>query len=444
MPEIRPFRAVHYDRERVGGDLALAVAQPYDKVDERLRAEYLARHGENIVRIDLPREDDPAGGLDRYGLAARRFREWLASGLLARDGRPGFYVYEQEYEARGRRHARRGFVGLVEATDYGEGRVLPHERTFREPKADRMALVRAVRAHLGMCFLIYSDPERRAMRALDDAVRRAGRGPFLELRLPNGDVNRVHAVHDGAAIAAAREAMAGATCVIADGHHRYEMTVAFRREMEAAGETLPGYRYRLAALVNIDEPGLAVLPTHRLLPASEGAPPRPLAEVVAAATPWFRVEPIALSGADPEALQADLERDPLPPARFVCVGRGRAAFRLTLRDDVDPDAPLAAVPASVRRLDLALLHGLWLERGLGIRAGESEHALAYIREPRDGVTRIEEGRAAALILVRPTPVAEVIRVARAGATMPQKSTDFYPKLLSGLLMYDLEDGAAAG
>jgi uncharacterized protein (DUF1015 family) len=306
-----------------------------------------------------------------------------------------------------------------------------------------MNLVKAMRAHLGMCFLIYDDPERRAMAALEAAV--AGSGPLLELRLPDGEVDRVRACRDPGAIAAVRAAMAATTCVIADGHHRYETAVAFRRDTEAAGPARPGYRYRLASFVNVAEPGLTVLPTHRLIPhaptsaaAGEGGG-EALAALVRAAEPWFQVETLPASDTPPSVRLVELEAD-AAPGSFVVLGRGGAAARLRLRPNVDPDAVLCDVPAAVRRLDLTLLHALWLERGLGIRSGESEHALAYIRHPEDGLSRVAEGRFDALVLVRPTPVGEVIRVARAGATMPQKSTDFFPKLLSGLLMYDLEDG----
>ncbi len=434
MAEIRPFRGIVYDAARVG-DLARVVGEPYDKVTESLRAQYLARSPYHIVRVDLPREEEP--GADRYRTAARLFRSWLAEGVLRRAGRPALYLYEQSFLLRGERRTRRAFVGLIEARPYARGHVLPHERTFREPKADRMALLEALRAHLGMVFLLYRDEERAALGALERAA--AGAAPLAEFRLEDATEHRLVAVEDARAIAEARAALRDRTCYIADGHHRYETQVAFREAHERRGDARPGHRYRLAAFVELSDPGLAILPTHRLLPPSLGAE----RAAAAAARCGFRVEELgALAGDGAAAVEGALARLAAPerrPGRFLLAGADGRLWLLSLREEAGLDAALADVPEAVRRLDVAILHRLLLERELGLHPGASETAIGYAREPRDALGALAAGRAGCAIFLLPTPVEGVVAAAESGAVMPQKSTDFYPKLLTGLVMNDIED-----
>jgi uncharacterized protein (DUF1015 family) len=411
MPEIRPFRGIRYDARRTGG-LAAVVAEPYDKVTETMRERYLAGSPYNIVRVDLPRES--VDDLDRYRTAAAVFRGWLEKGILRRDERPALYLYEQSFELAGRpRLVRRGFIGLVEAREHAKGHVLPHERTFREPKADRMALLEAARAHFGMCFLLYEDREREVMRAL--AAAGASAAPVADFSLPDGTTHRVTPVEDPAAIAFARRFFAGRTCFIADGHHRYETQVAFRREHEDRSDLKPAHRYRLAAFVEATDPGLVILPTHRLLPKSV-----PAARALEAARPFF-------AAVGPAEAQLTLE-DP-----------AGGATALKLRDGVDLARELPDVPPAVRALPVTLLHKLLLERGLGIEAGAKEHSVGYIRSPEEGREKVRSGAYGCMVLLPATRVEDVISAALAGAVMPQKSTDFYPKLLTGLVMNDIED-----
>lgn len=459
MPDLRPFRGIAYDPPRAlaaaPGHAAL-VAEPYDKVTERMREEYLAASPFNVVRIDLPREAE--GSRDRYETAARTFRGWLAEGILVRAARPALYVYEQRFSLPGagalRRHA---FVGLVEAHEHAEGHVLPHERTFREPKADRLALLEAMRAHLDMVFLLYEDRAREAIRAL--AAAAANAAPIADFTVADPAVgpiaHRLTPVEDRAAIAAARRALAGRTCTIADGHHRYETAIAFRREHERRGDARPGYAYRPAAFVEAGDPGLCILPTHRLLP-KEVAPER----VLEAARPWFEVVDWTAWAARGGA-GAGASLDPVPGVLRVVAPGGRSWY-LRRRPDLDLAGELPDVPAAVRGLDVTLLHKLILERGLGLDAGAKESApprsaaagpapagdparsdafsgLGYERWPEDGRAKLRAGAFGCMVELAPTRVKDVLAVARAGATMPQKSTDFYPKLLTGLIMHDVED-----
>ncbi len=454
MPDVRPLRAISFDPTRAGADIAKLVAEPYDKVTDAMRAAYLTTAPHNIVAVDLPRDGD-----DRYAAAASRFRAWLRDGVLRKAERPAFYLYEQEYDVYGGRLTRRAILGLVEAAPYGRGGVVPHERTFGEPKADRLALLKASRAHFGMVFLLYQDPEREALRAVERAIDRGS--PLFDFRLPvDGIGHRVYAATDARAIEAVRAAIGPRTCVIADGHHRYETALAFRRETEAAGETGPGPRYRLAALVNSEEGGaggLTILPTHRLTPPVPVLPLSPgegrgegaasTADLSGTAAPYFDVSDIP-AGADLVEVLTALASDPEPFGQFAVAGPGGRFWRLRLKAGVDLDRELASLAPVVRRLDVAILHGLWLDRAFGHGQGHVHgvghghghgQGLGYVRDPGEGLAAVEAGKYAAMVLVRPTQVDQVIEVARQGAVMPQKSTDFYPKLLSGLVMNDVED-----
>ncbi|MGH7298572.1 MAG: DUF1015 family protein, partial [Polyangiaceae bacterium] len=311
------------------------------------------------------------------------------------------------------RLTRRAFIGLVEARPHEKGHVLPHERTFAEPKADRMALLEAARAHFGMCFLLY-EGKGAVQDSLAAAAAKAA--PIAEFSLPDGTSHRIVAVEDPAAIAGARRFIADRTCFIADGHHRYETQIAFRRDHEKTQDWRPSYAYRLAAFVDVADPGLVILPTHRLLP--KGVTPERFA---AAARPWLQVVMPGEQG-----------------ARFL-VYAGGVWIALDPRPDLDLARELPEVPAPVRRLDVTILHRLVLERGLGIDTGAKEHALGYIRSAKDGRAKVDAGEHGGLVVLRPTLVQDVLAVAESGAVMPQKSTDFYPKLLTGLIMNDIED-----
>jgi len=414
MPDIRPFRAITYHHDKVKGDLSKVVAEPYDKVSEAMRAAYLAGSPYNIARIDLPREQ--LDGNDRYQTAGMVFRSWIEKRILARAERPAFYVYEQGFALPGgERLTRRALVGLVEAREHGKGHVLPHERTFSEPKADRMALLESVRAHFGMCFLLYRDEGREVEGALA-AADWPSAAPIAEFSLPDGTSHKLVGVEDPQALAAIRRAFAERTCTIADGHHRFETAVAFRRKHEAAGDMRPGFAYRTAAFVNVADPGLRILPTHRLLPKEIDV--EAFAKACAA---WLT--PVE------DAAQA----------RFVVAGKGGLRRGFDLADHVDLARELPEVNQAVRGLDVTILHRLLLEKGLGIEAGSKEHLLGYCRWPEEGRAKIEAGAHGCMVELRPTSAADVLSVAAAGAVMPQKSTDFYPKLLSGLVINDIED-----
>src|SRR3954452_12259678 len=253
MAEVRPFRALHYDLDRVDG-LQSVVAPPYDVIDPAQRADLLARSRYNVVEIDLPQSDG-----DPYAHAAEVFDEWKSDGVLVRDDAPALWALEQEYTGPdGRRRARHGFFARVKVEDYGPGRIRPHERTHPGPKEDRLRLTRATQANLSPIFSLYDDPSGAAWGAIAPHIEGAAWGEVAEA---DGTVHRLWRVADPAALEAVRAALEDVELLIADGHHRYETARVFAREPGAPA----GADHVLMCLVALQDPGLTVFPTHRLV-----------------------------------------------------------------------------------------------------------------------------------------------------------------------------------
>lgn len=424
MARIRPLRGYRYDLPRLG-DAGLLLAPPYDVVDAEGRARIGARSPHNCIHVILPEGEGDA----KYAEGARRF-EALKREALVRDGRPAYYVYHQTFTAEGRTYTRKGFIGLIELTRFGAGPVLPHERTLSGPKADRLKLMRACDAHLELVFGMFSDPGR----AWEAATGRALGEPVLQCDF-DGTHHVLYRVDDPAATDALTAVLADKNIYIADGHHRYETMCTFRDELEAAGRGEIA-RWGLIFLSNLDDPGLVVLPTHRLI---HGLASLDLAAALNQVAPFFDVtrEPLPASGADVRA-------------RLAAAGAGSAAFGLSvpnsgelvvlrLRDAFDPVvAGLGHLAPALQRLDVVLLHELILERAFGItrEAQAANTNIRYYKSTDDAlaVARSGGGDVQLVCFMNPTPVRDVRAVCDSGEVMPQKSTFFYPKLATGLFM----------
>ena len=399
MAVVSAFRALRYD-PAVVGDLAPVVAPPYDVISPAQQDALYDCSPYNVVRLILPRE------AARAEAAAATLRAWVASGVLARDPEPALYFYSQEFSLKdGSRHRRDGVLCRLGLEEFGTGVVRPHERTFPGPKADQLALLRATGAYLSPIFGLYARPGER----LRDVAAIAG-APLLEIVQDGGggEVHRVWRVDDAPAIARVAATLAPETIFIADGHHRYETALAYRAERGADGP-----RSVLAFLSNMEEEGLLVLPTHRLLRVPLRLAPRDFEERLRAC---FAVEPLA-----PGAPRPDGAIDVVLPDR-----------RLRLRAREAARACVTHLPASVRGLDVALLHGAILEPMLG--AGSRD--LEFTHDDDEAVEAVASGRSTAAFLLNPPTVAAVRSVCLAGELMPEKSTYFYPKLASGLV-FDL-------
>jgi uncharacterized protein (DUF1015 family) len=430
MAEIRPFRGLRYEVPRAGapGDL---MAPPYDVVDAEGRAQLAARSDHNCIHFVLPEGED-AG---RYARAAERFRS-TAVAAMARDGSPAFYVYHQRFAIEGRTHTRKGFVTLIELTRFGEGPVLAHERTLAGPKLDRLELMRACEAHLELVFGLFSDPQRRWEEIVDPARGK----PVFE-----ADFDGIHhvlwRVDEPRAVAGLTELVADRKIYIADGHHRYETMCTFRDELQQRGH--PDAKWGMLYLSNLDDPGLVVLPTHRVV---HGLPSVSLPEVLRTVERWFRITDEPLPDTE-QALRDRLKRAGEAGAAFGLAVPGTARMHvLQLRDDFDPgEAGLQGLAPALQRLDVVLLHELVLERALGITK-EAQAAKTNLRYDKSTQRALQTAGAAnhdaqLVCFMNATPVADVRAVCDSGEVMPQKSTFFYPKIPNGLVFYDLRTGA---
>jgi uncharacterized protein (DUF1015 family) len=417
MADVQPLRALHYD-PAVVGPLADVVAPPYDVIDAGQRAELMARSPFNVVAIDLP-QGDP----DPYQSAREQFESWQLQGALVRDEEPAVWAHTQDYTGPdGRTLTRRGFFCRVRIEDYGPGRVRPHERTHPGPKEDRLRLTRATRANISPIFSLYSDPTQAAWQALAPATREA---PWGEVTDADGTTHRIWRVADPEAIAAVQQATGEAELLIADGHHRYETMQAYAEEIGGQGD----HRYILMCLVALEDPGLTVFPTHRLVNGLDSDRQQALAEALRR---------------DFEITEVPLEQiAPAPGSGPLQLGyidaHSQRPFRLTLRDQAIADTALPGRSPAYRELDTGVLEALVLKGALGLSDEDIAHfnGLFYARDTAEALAMVRSGEYDAAFLMRPTPVQQVREVAAAGENMPPKSTYFFPKLLTGLLFNPL-------
>lgn len=443
MAEIIPFRALYYDPRKVS-NLGTVVTQPYDKISPAMQTRYYDLSPYNLVRIirgQSTPEDDPQNNL--YTRAARDFAAWIGSGVLTSDREAALYPYSQEYEVPGQpgvRKERRGFIALLRVEDYSAKVVHRHEQTLSGPKADRLELLKATRAHFGQIFMLYSDPNGAIEKLL---AAPASQRPWEQATDEFGTLHTVRRVTDPAAINAVAHSMRDKRLVIADGHHRYETALAYRNLCRESGRSDGRGEYVMVTFVRMETEGLTILPTHRLV---HSLPYFDLVKLSADARAIFEWEDVPVQEPASEWMTLFLSRLASAgrerPAMAVYAGLRKLAL-LRLRHDFDLDAALPDLAPTLRRLDVVLLHRLVLERLLGIdsQAVREERNLSYFREAALACGDVEQGKGLVAFLLNPTPVDAVYNSALADWPMPQKSTDFYPKLLSGLTIYWLDNPA---
>ncbi len=444
MARIYPFRAIRYNPSLVRMDDV--VTQPYDKISPSMQQAYYRRSPYNLVRIvlGLPELFDGQEGEDVYSRAARDFKDWRAQGVLAAERQPCIFAYSQQFAvpgANGLTCERKGFIALGELYDYSQNVVFRHEQTLSKPKSDRLNLLRATRAHFGQVFMLYSDPGLSAEKILASSSFT----PEIEVTDEYGVSHRVSKVSDPNTIKMVVSAMEAKKLIIADGHHRYETALSYSKEFapkstastERSSSSLPQPAYPEAAMmmtfVNMDSDGLVILPTHRVVFGLEGFSPSAFLE---SATPFYQVE--EMDDAAPQTLLDRLKQVSADRAAFLAVfPSGR--YLLTAKTAATTDA-LKNVSARQRQLAVVQLHLLVLENLLGIspEAIREQRNLRYVREATEAVEQVSRGEANAAFLMNPITMSQLREVAFAGEVLPQKSTDFYPKLLSGLAIYGLD------
>ena len=417
MAEVLPLQAVHYDLGRVK-QLADVVAPPYDVIDEAQRAELAARSPYNVVELDLPR--DPDGG-DPYEHAAQLLNQWTDDGVLTRDPKPTLWALEQDYDTPdGSRFTRRGFLARVKLAAYGEG-IRPHERTQPGPKEDRLRLTRATRHNLSPIFALHPGS---AWRHLEPALHG---DPWGAVTDGDGTTHRIWRIEDPDVHRAIAEELSPGELLIADGHHRYETSLAYQREVGPGGAA----DYVLMALVSLEDPGLTVFPTHRLIsgladdPAKQEALGSGLREL-------FEIEEVPADQLDPGGVEG--------VGVFGYIDSHlKRGFRLRLASNPALDRALGGRSEAYRTLDAAILEELVLKGILGMSTEDiaAKRGIGYTPSIEEALAKLNAGDYQAAFLLRPTPVEQVREVAAAGETMPPKSTYFFPKLLTGVVFNPL-------
>jgi uncharacterized protein (DUF1015 family) len=443
MALVYPFRAYRYNPEVAPFDRVLT--QPYDKISPAQQENYYAADPHNLIAVEKGRtfaNDTPQNNV--YTRAVAALKGWIAANAVKQDAAAAFYAYSQEFTVPGSsaRRTRRGFIGAGQLEDYANNVVFRHEHTLSGPKADRLELLRHTHTHTGQLFMLYSDPEKRVDAILGEVE--SAEKPVTELMDEYGVMHRLWAVTDPARVAAIQKAMAEQKLVIADGHHRYETSLNFRNESRTkAGKVIPDapYERSMMTFVNTHSEGLTILPTHRVV--------NHLRDFAWSAVrrylePWFATEVFSFTNEPQRADAQGKFRTGLTQAKAqraigvypTASAEARAFYLLTLRPEADLAHILPGLSRLQRQLDVVLLHQGILEPALGVtpHAVASESNLFYEREFAAAIDAVDRGAQVAFLL-NPVDVDVVMKVATSGEVMPQKSTDFYPKLLSGITMY---------
>jgi len=440
MPRIYPFRAVHFDVARIGGDLTKVTTQPYDRIDGALQDEYYRRHEHNLIRVILRKEE---AGRDKYKDAAATLEDWLRQGILIRDARPALYVYHLVYRTPRGVRTRKGVSALVQIDEPGKGKILPHEQTHTGPKIDRFNLISACRAHTEQVFFLYSDPEKAVNRLLDEASR--GK-PDLEAKDDMGETHKVWRLDDPAKVQAVQKLLEPKECVIADGHHRYETSWNYKQDSAGRGVKAEGAETPdnvLATLVNMDD-DLTVFGTHRLVHGVAGFS---LTRLLTEAKKSFDVReyPFAAEGEEKGArreMLEDLRVEGITKPCFGVAAKESNAHYLFVVRDVKAAAAQVKEKKSEdwRSLDVNLLHTVVLDGLLGVGPAQlaAEKNVEFLRSADEAIDKARApGPYQAAFLVNPVRLDQIKRVVKNGERFPQKTTDFYPKLLTGLLLCKL-------
>ena len=443
MADVRGFRGIRYDLESGDREASDLIAPPYDVIDEAEQSELYERHPHNVIRLILNRHadgDDEEN--NRYTRSRRHLMDWLAKGTLKFDRRPAMYAHYQDYEgAAGGDYTRRGFLALVKLTEYENEIVLPHERTLKGPKEDRLKLMKACETNMSPVFLLYDDPDNEVDELLADQLDDE---PAMDVTTEHDGIrHRTWPVFDGEAQCKVAGQLADKQLLIADGHHRYETALAyrdFRRRVAEEPVEDPAYDYVLAYFVNMHDPGLQVFPTHRIIHDVDGFNADRLAEKLDESA-YFETQRLDVDYRnDPEAAVDLLEDsgEKGPSFAFLAGNWERPLLARFVGDTSSPVFDDETID-EVRRLDTAILHEAIIDRMIGIdrEAQEAKTNLHYTRDLDEAISAGDDPENQLVALMNPTKVTQVVNCCKSGGKMPQKSTYFYPKILSGLVFNPL-------
>lgn len=420
MAEIRPFKALRFNTAKAGSIDEL-VCPPYDIISEEQRLAYLEKNPHNIIRLELPKGENP------YQTAGDTLNRWMEEGLLTQDEKEGIYIYEEEFTVNGLHTRFKGCIVRVKLEEFSKGVVLPHEETLSKAKEDRFNLMKATDCNFSQIYSLYMDPQHDITRRLDALSEGA---PENELSDADGVTHRLWIVTDPAEIAAICEAFADKKLYIADGHHRYETALNYRNYCRENHCGKGGEDYVMMMLVDMEHPGLVVLPTHRLV---RDLPVFDAQKLMNGCREYFELtekQDICTAEAELRTLYDAGKK------AFAFYSGGNTYTLMVLKDETALQKLLPHKSKATQGLDVTVLHTLVLEKIFGIDAENmaKQINLTYVKQFEDAVSSVRNGKAQCAFILNPTKVTEIRDVAAAGEKMPQKSTYFYPKLITGLVM----------
>ncbi len=432
MAEIIPFVGLRYNKSKIA-NLASVMTPPYDIIDEKSQARYYAENPVNIIRLELglvfPDDNEKN---NRYTRAKKYLERWIEDETLLPEPKPAMYVYQQEFRVSGGALTRNGFICGLKLQDYSEGSVLPHEETLSKPKADRLKLMQATQCNFSSIFGLYSDPEKRVDNALLQAIE--GREPDLDIIDEAGESHRLWVVADENTLQTVSAYLRDEQIFIADGHHRYETALEYSKQMRELGHK--GYDYVMTTLVNLYDEGLVILPTHRVV---RNISRLDLEVFKSALTEVFTVEEFNSSEGLPKFMDELAQRGRKKHV-FGLYTQEKSLYFLTIKNMNQAKSLMPKEMSDAwKKLDVALLDHLILSQILGIKEDDrkNQNNINYTRDEEWAIARVDDGSHQLAFLLNPTKVQEVVAVAKAGDKMPQKSTYFYPKLLTGVVINPL-------
>jgi uncharacterized protein (DUF1015 family) len=419
LVDIRPFRAIRYT-EKAGNPVNL-ITQPYDKITPEMQKDYYSKSVYNYCRLILPIENN------KYEAAQQRIQKWLNESILSKDEEPVIFVSKQEFKVSGKTCIRIGLIAALRLYSYGENMVFPHEVTYKEPKTDRLNILRAVQKDLEPVFLIYSDPENITVDFFAEITKTK---PVVEVEDSFGVKHAIWSVTDPKKLKFLRKAMNDKRLVITDGHHRYESALAYRDEMREKGKWLEdsAFNFHMCYMVPVQEEGLVILPTHRLLTASELTE-----DSVKELEGFFTISEVAPTVEDLERFLKSHKHE-----HAFCLYDGTQAYGLLLKDEKTASKLInAGCPKEACLVDVVILSDVVFRHVLKVGELRMDEHILYAESTKSALEKVDSGQAKLAFLVNPIDPETVWQIAQKNWRLPEKSTDFYPKPVSGLTMMDI-------
>ncbi len=438
MPEVKPFKALRFNKEKVG-DISNVISPPYDVISQDMREVLTEKSPYNTVNLILPDGE----GEEKYQNARNTLMSWILRDVLIVEDKPSIYIWYQTFSYLGRQLTRKGFISVLKLEELGKG-VIPHEKTLKGPKEDRLKLLKSTETNFGHIFMLYEDNEKRIISKMDEVISQQDTEPLCEVTDYEGTSHKLWKTSDPELLTVISSVLSETPVYIADGHHRYETSLAYSKEQqEKTNDPSAPFNYVMTTMFNFEDEGLVVLPTHRLVKA----------ENLDASAFLNALLKNYKAGAIP--FNEDIKKASV--SKFIKLMRqakteGRHAIGVFIRSapskiyflqlKTDPsNAVEGDLPDVWKKLDVVILQKLVLEKVLGLSENQiQEGAVQYVRGEMNAIEEILKGKADIAFLVNPIDVKEMKMVADTGASMPQKSTDFYPKLPSGFTFFNFRYG----